>query len=57
MTDPLGKFWAWAGAGTMAAFGLFTLALVLKDQSGAVNLLNAAGTQVSNTVGAFSKLG
>jgi hypothetical protein len=57
MISDFGKFWAWLGAGTMAAFGFLTIGLVLKDQEGAVNVLNASTTGAANLVGAFGKIG
>lgn len=57
MSDPLKQFWAWVGAGTVMFFGLATGALILKDQQGAVNVLNASGGFVTAVSGAVGKLG
>jgi hypothetical protein len=57
MSDSFKDFWAWVGAGTAIAGGLLMAGLVLKDQSGAVNILNAGGTQATNLIGALAKVG
>ena len=57
MTDAFKDFWAWVGAATAAGFGIIATGLILKDQQGAVNILNAGGNFVGTTVGAFGKLG
>lgn len=55
--DPFAKFWAYLGAATFIGAGIITTGLVLKDQSGAVAILNAGSNLVTGTVGAFGKLG
>ena len=55
--DPFAKFWAYAGAATFIGAGIITTALVLKDQQGAVAILGAGSGLITNTVGAFGKLG
>lgn len=57
MSDPFKNFWAWVGASTAMGFGIIATALILKDQQGSVAVLGASSNFISNTVGAFGKLG
>jgi len=57
MTDGFKNFWAWIGAGTAGAFGILAMGLILKDQQGAVNLINASTTGGSNLIKSLASVG
>jgi len=53
----LNNFWKWLGAGTAIVGTVLIGGLILKDQTGAVNVLNALGSNTNAVLGTLEKAG
>lgn len=51
------QFWKIAGAGVAIVGAVLVIGVVLKDQTGAVNILNALGTNSNTLIGTLEKAG